>query len=144
MFFWKKSIREIVAKHRAHERAIVEKFYTEELKKLRSENMKRLNDLELEYDKSKKVIIKQKEVELNQLRDQIKNTQAAWKYILEFMPKIIQLSNMLKIKADVEIKNFASEFKHIAMIDNDLESLNRKLTKSIPQIERLLGEQIER
>lgn len=141
MFFWNKDVKDIVRKERADERYEADCFYMNELKNIRAKHMRVMNELEQEFNKKLKDELYKKDSEILKLRQQVVSTQKAWTYIKEYLPDYVKFANMAKIKSKIELDSSVNNYSQISKLDDGLESLQRKLNKISPSIEKLLGDQ---
>jgi hypothetical protein len=161
--FWKnKSEAEIIANAKKEERELCEKHYLEELtaqrerfseqtrideaKHLKVLADQRVIDEKIRHAEVKKVsdkareIIKSLKTQIHEKNERIEETRKAWEMFKEFMPDAIRLSNILKIRAQISMDNSVEKYRDSSALEDNFESLGRKIRGITPHIEGLLVE----
>jgi hypothetical protein len=164
--FKSKTIEMIEAEARKKERKICEDHFLEELNiqrerfsesakerdKLHAQELKTVKDEENKKRTEEVHRVTQKYVNhLRKLKNtiaekdlKIEETRNAWEMFKEFMPDAIRLSNILKIRSQIDMDNSVEKFRDSAALEDNFESLGRKIRGITPHIEGLLAEPEEK
>ena len=150
LFIFGKEASAIKAEARADERARCDKHYLEEQCKQRKQyaedkdRMRKAHDKELKDNEES--LIKHYSQEITDLHAviakknvQLRNSQDAWDLFKGVLPEIKNYASIMETKAkamaDMKIRDLASARE----IDNQMESIQRKMRSIEPQVDKLLG-----
>jgi hypothetical protein len=132
--FWNRSVKQIEARARAKERAIVEGYYIIELKNQRAKFIKELDDQRRELEKKNrddmKVIEKKLGAEIVSLKIQVYE---------DFIPQALKAVFAIRNKRELRFNEASLEWKEARGAEGQLEYLQREVERITPKVNRYLN-----
>jgi hypothetical protein len=148
--FWNRSVKQIEARARAKERAIVEGYYIIELKNQRAKFIKELDDQRRELEKKNrddmKVIEKKLgaeivslKIQVYELNKQVDYDKKAWAIYKDFIPQALKAVFAIRNKRELRFNEASLEWKEARGAEGQLEYLQREVERITPKVNRYLN-----